>query len=96
MPSFDPKPIALRLLPQIDLALRRYLASRLIAAWIMFQADDLGTVARYLRLCFETAVLFASSRSEDSELGRWKQAIRSADLWIIHYADPEILAANLR
>ena len=80
-----------------DLAMRRYLASRLIAAWIMFQGDDLRTVARYLRLCFETAILFASVRSSaEPEEVRWREAIRNADLWIIHYCDPDLLAENLR
>ena len=50
----------------------------------MFQGDDLRTVARYLRLCFETALLFAS-QSAPTELDdlRLKEAIRSTDLWII-------------
>lgn len=80
-----------------DLALRKYLASRLIAAWIMFQGNDLRSVARYLRLCLDTAFLFCSAHAaEDSEASRWKEAVRNADLWILHYCDPDLLAQNLR
>ena len=80
-----------------DLPLRKYLAARLIAAWIMFQADDLRTVVRYLRLCLDTVLLFVAAVPPDlSEPNRWKEAIRNADLWLLHYSDPERLARNLR
>ena len=80
-----------------DLALRKYLASRLIAAWIAFQGDDLRQVVRYLRLCLDTVLLFESARSPaESDAIRWKEAIRSTDLWILHHCDPELLARNLR
>lgn len=80
-----------------DLGLRKYMASRLIAAWISFQGDDLRSVARYLRLCLDTVFLFESARAaEESEAARWKEAIRNADLWILHYCDPDLLARNLR
>jgi hypothetical protein len=82
--------------PGIDVALRRYLAARLIAAWIMFQAEDIDAVMRYLRLCLNTVLLFEADQSRETpEPSRWKEAIRSADLWILHYCDPELLARNL-
>lgn len=79
---------------EADLALRRYLAARLIAAWVLFQADDLAATARYLRLCVDTVYLFASA--PDPNRGRWFEAIRNADLWLLHLCDPEMLARNLR
>jgi hypothetical protein len=80
----------------IDLALRRYLAARLVAGWIVFQADDIRGVVRYLRLCLDTVLLFASSRDgSEIEERRWKESIRCADLWILHHCDPELLARNL-
>jgi Fe-S-cluster containining protein len=95
LPSFRPDPPALSSLA--DLALRRYLASRLIAAWITFQGNDLRSVARYLRLCLDTVLLFESARAaEEADASRWKEAIRSADLWLLHYCDPDLLAKNLR
>lgn len=80
-----------------DVALRKYLASRLIAAWITFQGDGLHSVTRYLRLCLDTVFLFESARRmAEPELPRWKEAIREADLWLLHYCDPDLLARNLR
>ncbi len=82
--------------PEVDLAIRRYLAARLIAGWILFQANDLVATARYLRLCLDTVHLFVPARDpSEGESDRWLQAIRSADLWILHLCDPERLAQNL-
>ena len=83
--------------PRADLVLRKYLASRLIAGWVMFQAEDLGAIPRYLRLCLDTVLLFEAATPPDApELTRWKEAIRSADLWLLHHCDPERLVRNLR
>jgi len=79
-----------------DVALRKYLASRLIAAWITFQGDGLQSVTRYLRLCLDTVFLFESARGAEPEAARWQEAIREADLWLLHYCDPDLLARNLR
>jgi len=82
--------------PMVDLALRRYLAARLIAAWIMFQAEDIAAVVRYLRLCLDTVLLFRSMGNRDeARVEPWKEAIRSADLWLLHHCDPDLLARNL-
>ena len=95
LPDFRPGPPAVS--SMVDLALRKYLASRLIAAWITFQGDDLRSVVRYLRLCLDTVFLFESARGpEESDAVRWKEAVRHADLWILHYCDPDRLVRNLR
>lgn len=94
LPDFNPSTRALS--PPVDLALRRYLAARLIAGWIVFQGDDLETVGAYLRLCLATVLLFEGARDiAEPEPGRWLEAIRSADLWLLHYCDPELVAKNL-
>ncbi len=81
---------------EADLPLRRYLAARLIAGWIMYQADDVAAAARYLRLCLNTVLLFAAAPGEiGSGTLPWKEAIRNSDLWILHHCDPELLALNL-
>jgi hypothetical protein len=81
----------------VDLALRRYVAARIIAGWMAFQADGLATFVRYLRFCVDTVLMFAAARDpQEAEADRFKEAIRSADLWIVHYCDPERLAANLK
>lgn len=95
LPDFRAAPTPVSALA--DLALRKYLASRLIAAWITFQGDDLRQVVRYLRLCLDTVFLFESARSPgEPDAIRWKEAIRSTDLWILHHCDPDLLARNLR
>ena len=93
----DHTPVRPHLSDRIDLALRKYLAARLIAGWVSFQADDLRTVVNYLHLCVKTVLMFEGARrSTEREEDRFKEAIRSADLWILHYCDPELLALNLR
>ncbi|MBX7187379.1 MAG: hypothetical protein K1Y01_19705 [Vicinamibacteria bacterium] len=95
LPEFRPDP---PLVPgPVDLALRKYLAARLVASWVMFQGSDLRTVVRYLGLCLDTVCLFASAQEPgEPDSTRWAEAIRNADLWILHYCDPERLARNLR
>ena len=94
LPGFSPSKQALS--TAVDLALRRYLAARLIAGWIVFQGEDLATVGAYLRLCLNTVILFEGARDiAESEPGRWLEAIRSADLWLLHYCDPELVAKNM-
>jgi hypothetical protein len=88
--------VGLDIPPEADLPLRRYLAARLIAGWIMFQAPDISVVPRYLRLCLNTVLLFAAAPGQvGSQTARWKEAIRNSDLWILHHCDPELLALNL-
>ena len=94
LPEFSPSKRALS--PAVDLALRRYLAARLIAGWILFQGEDLASVGTYLQLCLATVLLFEGARDiAGPEPSRWLEAIRSADLWLVHYCDPELLAKNL-
>jgi len=85
----------LEILPFTDLALRRYLAARLIASWIMFQGSDLRSVTRYLGLCLDAAALFAGGSNLVDERGRWTEGFRMADLWLLHHCDPDRLAQNL-
>lgn len=95
LPDF--RPGTARVSAHVDAALRKYLAARLIAAWIAYQGDDIRSLTRYLRLCLDTVFLFESSRATaEPEAARWKEAIREADLWILHYCDPDLLARNLR
>jgi len=83
--------------PVVDLALRRYVAERLVAGWIVYLANDLYVTAKYLRFCLDVAHLFEGARERsEPEVVRWREAIRTADLWILHHCDPERLAGNLR
>ncbi len=83
--------------PAVDLALRRYVAARLVAGWILYLANDLYVTANYLKFCLDVAHLFEGARERsEPETVRWREAIRSSDLWILHHCDPELLAGNLR
>lgn len=84
--------------PDIDLALRRYLAARTVANWIVYHADDIRILGRYLRLCLDTVDLFALYRADVAECDpvAWLEAVRSSDLWLMHHCDPERIARNLR
>jgi hypothetical protein len=81
---------------EADLALRRYLAARLVAGWIVYQAEGVETIGRYLSLCLDTVLLFETVRDPaEPDISRWKESIRNADLWLMHHCDPALLAANL-
>lgn len=83
--------------PAIDRALRRYLAARAFGNWILFHGADVRILGRYLRLALDAAHLFAGRRDgSESASTRWLEAIRSADLWLMHHCDPDLLARNLR
>ncbi len=95
LPDFAPSEATLS--PAVDLALRRYVAARLVAGWILYLANDLSVTAKYLRFCLDVAHLFEGARERsEPETVRWREAIRTADLWILHHCDPELLARNLR
>ncbi len=79
--------------------LRRWLAAKAFASWLPLQGDGIRTSVRGLRAAL--GVLWAEcfrgcaehDRPLDAEL--LKQAIRRADLLLVHLADPEALARAL-
>lgn len=91
-PLADPLPIAE---PQLDLPLRRYLASRLFGAWIAYQGPGLRTLWRYLRTCLSLVETFHAGSVERDPVARLRESIRLADLWLVHYVDPQQLADTL-
>jgi len=95
LPQFAPSEADLS--TGVDLALRRYVAARLVAGWILYLANDLAVTAKYLRFCLDVVLLFEGARERsEPETARWREAIRTADLWILHFCDPDLLARNLR
>lgn len=78
--------------PAMAPLVRRYLAARAFGAWAQYQADGLAGSARWLGTVLavvrvEAARAAASSRHPlDRE--RLGEAIRQADLLLLHYADP--------
>jgi hypothetical protein len=77
----------------------RYLAARAFGSWIAYQADAAVTLSRWLTLCHavlrvESArACGAAERPLDRD--RLVQAIRQADLLLVHYADSLAIARTL-
>ena len=85
-------------------AFRAYLAARLFGNWIAYHGRGLHTIVGYLRaahavLKMETVRQHArASTASESVSSPWqiaKEAIRSADLLLVHLSDPKALARAL-
>jgi hypothetical protein len=76
-------------------AIGRWLAARAFACWIAYQGRGLRTVLLYLRACL--AVLAAELAQNDGQVDRASaiEAIRRADLLLLHQADSAAVAASL-
>jgi len=78
---------------------RRYLAARAFASWCALQGDGLRTTVSALRAA--AAVLRVEAARRCASAGRpldailMKEAIRAADLLLVHLASPEALARRL-
>jgi hypothetical protein len=85
--------------PAHALPVRRWLASKAFASWLLLQGDGLRTAV--LGLCVSLGVLRAEAARGCAEAGRMldagllKEAIRRADLLLVHLADPDALARRL-
>jgi hypothetical protein len=78
---------------------RRWLAAKAFASWLALQGEGLRTAVVGLRVAL--GVLRAEALRGCAEAGRpldahlLKEAIRRADLLLVHLADPEALARRL-
>ncbi len=78
---------------------RHWLAAKAFASWVALQGDGLRTTVLSLRVALgvvraEAAVACSKARAAlDAEL--LKEAVRAADLRLVHFADPERLARRL-
>jgi hypothetical protein len=85
--------------PSLALPIRRWLAAKAFASWLVLQGDGLRTAVLGLRVAL--GVLRAEAARGAAEAGRpldaalLKEAIRRADLLLVHLADPEALARRL-
>jgi Fe-S-cluster containining protein len=95
--SLEPSPIMHR-------AFRAYLAGRLFGNWIAYHGRGLHTIVEYLRAAHAVLKMEAvreharASTASDSVPSPWqiaKEAIRSADLLVVHLSDPKTLARAL-
>ena len=95
--------------PSVDPAVRAYLAARLFGNWIAYYGQGVHAIVEYLRVCLSVLKLEAarhqaraltngSASSALSALSPWQtvtEAIRSADLLLVHLSDPKELARHL-
>jgi Fe-S-cluster containining protein len=83
----------------LALPLRRWLAAKAFASWLVLQGDGLRTAVLGLRTAL--GVLRAEAARGCADAGRaldaelLKEAVRRADLLLVHLADPEALARRL-
>jgi Fe-S-cluster containining protein len=91
--------------PDVRRAFRAYLAARLFGNWIAYYGRGLRTVVEYLRAVYAVVRMealrqhaLASASSAASAASPWQiatDAIRNADLLLVHLADPKSLARAL-
>ena len=85
--------------PSLARPVRRWLAAKAFASWLALQGEGLRTAVIGLRVAL--GVLRAEATRGCAEAGRaldpelLKEAIRRADLLLVHLADPEALARRL-
>ncbi len=78
---------------------RRYLAAKVFASWCALQGGGLRTAVHFVRAAHAVlmseaaAVCKHAGRPLDAEL--WVEALRQADLLIVHLVSPEMLARRL-
>lgn len=91
--------------PALDRPFRAYLAARLFGNWIAYHGRGLHQVVEYLRAAYAVVRMEAvreharvAAASTDSVVSPWEiatEAIRSADLVLVHLSDPKRLAHAL-
>jgi hypothetical protein len=85
--------------PSLSRPVRRWLAAKAFASWLALQGEGLRTAVLGLRVAL--GVLRAEAARGCGEAGRdldpdlLREAIRRADLLLVHLADPEALAKAL-
>jgi hypothetical protein len=85
--------------PTLARPIRRWLAAKAFASWLALQGEGLRTTVLGLRLALGVLRAEAArgcadaARALDPE--RLREAVRRADLLLVHLADPEALARRL-
>ena len=82
--------------PDVDRAARAYLAARLFGNWIVYYGQGLPTIVEYLRVCL--SVLKLEAARQQTSPSPWQtvlEAIRNADLLLVHLVNTKSLARQL-
>ena len=82
-----------------DVAMKNYLAARLFANWIAYQGRGLRSIVEWLRTCAALVRHHALRRALDSgtalDRGDFIEAIRMADLLLLHLIDTQAFATQV-
>jgi Fe-S-cluster containining protein len=92
--------------PEVDRVARAYLAARLFGNWIAYYGQGLHAIVEYLRVCLAVLKLEAARQQQpasrltaaSTSISPWQtvlEAIRNADLLLVHLADTKSLAHRL-
>lgn len=77
-------------------AINRWLAARVFATWISYQANGLRPIVRYLRACLSVLLVeLCRDSTQGSDERRFLDAVRRSDHLIVHLADSQRLATLL-
>jgi hypothetical protein len=85
--------------PSLEGPIRRWLAAKAFASWLVLQGEGLRTTVLGLRLAL--GLLRAEAARGCADAGRaldpdlLREAVRRSDLLLVHLADPEALARRL-
>jgi len=99
-------PTVARWWPEVDRAARAYLAARLFGNWIAYHGQGLHAIVEYLRVCLAVLKLEAARQQQSTSTvttaststSPWQtalEAIRNADLLLVHLTDAKSLARRL-
>ena len=83
---------------QVDDVLRAYLAARLFGNWVAYYGQGLHVVVEYLQVALAVVKMEAVKHAAKTPSSPWQtvtEAIRNADLLLVHLADPRTLARAL-
>jgi len=75
--------------------LRRYLAAKLFAGWCAYQGQGLATLACLVEAALAVVKVECARGGGSIDAASLLEAIRRADLLIVHWADPQALARRL-
>jgi Fe-S-cluster containining protein len=84
--------------PVVDHPVRAYLAARLFGNWVAYHALGLHAVVEYLRVCRSVLKVEAALQQSRASTSPWQtvlEAIRNADLLLVHLSDPKHLSRRL-
>jgi len=84
--------------PEVQPVVRAYLAARLFGNWVAYYGQGLHVVVEYLQVALAVVKMEAVKHAAKTPSSPWQtvtEAIRNADLLLVHLADPRTLARAL-